>query len=134
LIHHILSKLKSKVEKDTTLGDDIVEVMQSYNWPGNVRELENVLERLVVFDRKGVVTREDLPSFIRGNTRTVGKVQLQLPEEGFSLEGLERDIILEVLEMHNWNQTRTAEYLGISRNTLIYRMQKFELRKRDHGD
>jgi two-component system NtrC family response regulator len=53
---------------------------------------------------------------------------LNLPEGGFSLEGLEKDLIVKALERHKGNQTRAAEYLGITRPTLIYRMEKYGLK------
>ena len=56
---------------------------------------------------------------------------MNLPAEGFSLDQLERDIIQDALVQNDWNQSQTARYLGITRNTLIYRMQKFNLRKSD---
>jgi two-component system NtrC family response regulator len=56
---------------------------------------------------------------------------MSLPAEGFSLNQLERDIIQDALVQNDWNQSQTARYLGITRNTLIYRMQKFNLRKSD---
>ncbi len=53
----------------------------------------------------------------------------RLPERGFSLQELERDILRAALERNRWNQVRTARYLGMTRNTLIYRMRKFGLKK-----
>jgi two-component system NtrC family response regulator len=50
-----------------------------------------------------------------------------LPESGLSLEGVEKEIILRALQKFNWNQTHAAQYLDISRKTLIYRMEKFGL-------
>jgi two-component system NtrC family response regulator len=54
---------------------------------------------------------------------------LQLPDEGFSLEQVERDILLAALEKNDWNQSKTARYMGLTRNTLIYRMKKFGLKR-----
>ena len=52
-----------------------------------------------------------------------------LPPQGISLEGVEKELIVRALEKFNWNQTHAAQYLDISRKTLIYRMEKFGLRK-----
>ncbi len=128
LIHHILKGLTSRTGKDVEFTPAAVEALQAYDWPGNVRELENHLERLVVFNRTGRVVPEDLPTQIRRPVRVLGKVRIELPEEGFSLEDLERDILAAALERHRGNQSKTARYLGISRNTLLYRMHKFQLK------
>jgi transcriptional regulator of acetoin/glycerol metabolism len=82
-----------------------------------------------VFDKKGRVTVEDLPSQFHAKSRSQGRLVVQLPEEPFSLEELERNILVAALEKNGWNQTHAARYLGITRNTLIYRMQKYNLRE-----
>lgn len=128
LVHHFLQKFRQKLGKDVSFDETAVEALQSYHWPGNVRELENIVERLVVFNKRGTVGKEDLPTQFHLSLRSLGKVLVQLPEEGFSLEELERDILLAALQRHNWNQTHAAQYLEMTRNTLIYRMQKYDLR------
>ncbi|MFQ5741301.1 MAG: sigma-54-dependent transcriptional regulator [Acidobacteriota bacterium] len=127
LVHHFLEKLNQRFGKSVRLEPAVVEALQRYRWPGNVRELENIVERLVVFDRQGLVHMSDLPSHLRSTPRLAGEVLFRLPEECFSLEELERDLLRAALERHDWNQTQAAHYLGISRNTLIYRMQKYNL-------
>lgn len=129
LTHFIMGKLKQRLEKEVAIDEKVIEAFQRYGWPGNVRELENLLERLVVFNRTGTITRGELPAHLRQPVEVMGTVQLQLPDAGFSLEALERDILLAALKRHDWNQSRAARYLGITRNTLIYRMQKFDLKK-----
>ncbi len=131
LIHHILSKLKQRIGKEVVFDQETIEVLQTYPWPGNVRELENLVERVVVFSKTDRIGPEHLPSQFRQPLRIKGKVHMSLPAEGFSLNQLEQDIIEEALIQNEWNQTQTARYLGITRNTLIYRMQKFNLRKLD---
>jgi two-component system NtrC family response regulator len=59
---------------------------------------------------------------------------LELPEEGISLEGIERELLLRALEKFKGNQTQAARYLDISRRTLIYRMEKHGLRQNDGSD
>jgi len=96
-----------------------------------VRELENIIERMVVFNRTGTIEMSDVPPHLLRSNRSLGfgNVVMKLPEEGFSLEELERNLLYEALRRHNWNQSQAARYLGITRNTLIYRMQKFGLKE-----
>jgi DNA-binding NtrC family response regulator len=106
----------------------------SYRWPGNVRELENVVERLVVLSPGDQITLEDLPDFLRRSRSTVEELRLDLPPQGISLEAVEKELILRALEKFNWNQSQAARYLDLSRKTLIYRMDKFKLRREGEDD
>ena len=134
LVRQILDSLNGRLGKDVQIAQEAVDRLQDYNWPGNVRELENLLERLLVFNRSGLIRIGDLPDQVQQPLLQFDKVRLRLPEEGFSLEQLERDIIVAALQKHHWNQSQTARYLGITRNTLIYRMQKFALREHDAAE
>ncbi len=104
--------------------------LNSYQWPGNVRELENLIERLLIMRGSDTITRNDLPdkicndSMIRGlSSHSFGVINL--PDEGYSLEQLEREVVVEALERNGWNQTAAARFLHIPRHTLIYRMEKY---------
>ena len=112
-----------------TLTEELISRFTEYRWPGNVRELENVIERLVVLADGEVVRFSDLPDFLRGEPGRKDTLQLNLPPEGISLEGVERELILAALRKCDWNQSRAAQYLDLSRKTLIYRMEKFGLRR-----
>jgi two-component system NtrC family response regulator len=100
-----------------------------YRWPGNVRELENVIERLVVLTVGDEILFDDLPEFVRRDTAAVEGMRLDLPTQGISLEGVEKELIVKALETFNWNQTHAARYLDLSRRTLIYRMEKYGIQK-----
>ncbi len=108
--------------------EELITRFTDYPWPGNVRELENVVERLVVLADGDLIRLADLPDFLQRDANPTGSFQIKLPAEGISLENLERDLILKALERFEWNQSRAAKYLGLSRKTLIYRMEKFGLR------
>jgi two-component system NtrC family response regulator len=112
-----------------TLPPSLLAYFATYRWPGNVRELENVIERIVVLARGEVIGLDDFPDFLKRERPAPEELRLDLPPQGISLEGVEKELILRALERFNWNQTHAAEYLDISRKTLIYRMEKFELRK-----
>ncbi len=108
-----------------TIAPDAFRAMESYDWPGNVRELENALERALIFQRGDTITLADLPESIRApRTKEPPGLPVSLPESGLSLEEVEKELILRALQKHDWNQSRAARYLGITRHTLLYRMEK----------
>ncbi|HKI52371.1 MAG TPA: sigma-54 dependent transcriptional regulator [Geothermobacteraceae bacterium] len=113
-----------------SLDETALELLCNYSWPGNVRELENTIERCVVLHRGGSkLSSQDLPEKLRQAQSSESHKILRLPAEGFPLEELEKLAVLEALERNNWNQTRAAEFLRIPRHTLLYRMEKYALKK-----
>ena len=108
---------------------DVYSAFNRYSWPGNIRELENLVERALVLDKDGVIGLDDLPERVRAREQRIGNVRIELPDEGISLEKVERELLLTALEKHAWNQTRAAAYLDITRSTLLYRMQKYGLER-----
>ncbi|RQW81445.1 MAG: sigma-54-dependent Fis family transcriptional regulator [Methylococcus sp.] len=97
-----------------------------YAWPGNVRELRNVCERLCILLAGRTIEENNLPPEIvsRGPTQ---RPEIELPERGINLEQVEIDLIRQALQRTNGNRSRSAKLLGISRDTLLYRMQKHGL-------
>ena len=102
-------------------------MLVNYAWPGNVRELENTVERLLIMRTGGTITGDDLPDKIRsnGSRGPSGSAVINLPAEGYSLEQLEREVVVAALERNAWNQTAAARFLRVPRHTLIYRMEKY---------
>jgi two-component system NtrC family response regulator len=100
-----------------------------YRWPGNIRELENIIERLTVLSSGDEIGLNDLPDFLRNEKPPGDTVHFELPPQGISLEAVEKELIWKALEKFDWNQTKTAAYLDISRRTLIYRMEKYGFHK-----
>jgi len=102
-----------------------------YGWPGNVRELANTMERVVLFSDRDPVQMEDLGLPVVGDTRIAiaptGAVQIDFPDCGISLEAVERALLERALDKAAGNQSAAARLLGISRDTLRYRMEKFDL-------
>ena len=128
LVEHFLKKHCSRYQIPfVSVSDEAFEVLAQHNWPGNVRELENVIEHLVVLGKGDVIKPEHLPTEIRQTKSRIGSISLKLPEEGISLEEVEKEILLQALEKHHWHQTKAAQYLNISRKTLMYRMEKYDL-------
>ena len=111
------------------LPEELMPRFSGYRWPGNVRELENVIERLVVLADGDLIRLADLPEVLVRESSVGSAFQFALPPNGFSLENLERELILKALRKFDWNQSKAAQYLELSRKTLIYRMEKFGLRQ-----
>lgn len=109
---------------DVRLSPAVHQRLISYRWPGNVRQLENVLERMLVLSPTDLITLDDLPEELLPSSANVTRLWSDLPEEGISLEAIERELIGRALEKFAGNQTQAARYLDISRRTLIYRMEK----------
>jgi two-component system NtrC family response regulator len=139
LVEHFLDKHSARLSRPRpAIEREVYSAFNLYAWPGNIRELENVVERALVLDRDGVIGRDDLPDRLQARQQGLGRLRIELPDEGLSLENVERDLLLAALEKHGWNQTRAAAYLDITRSALVYRMQKFGLEKQidgvDHGE
>lgn len=131
LVQHFFLKVKEKQGRpELSLSPALLPRFQNYRWPGNVRELENVVERIVVLARGDEVTVNDLPDFLRRERPAMDSLQLELPPSGVSLEGIEKELLIKALERFDGNQTHAARYLDISRKALIYRMEKYRIRKK----
>jgi transcriptional regulator with PAS, ATPase and Fis domain len=99
--------------------------LKSYNWPGNIRELRNLCERLSILLAGKIIEPENLPSEF--NDSQIGSLtlpQFTLPPCGVHLDNLEANLIQQALDMTKGNRSKSARLLGLSRDTLLYRMQK----------
>lgn len=129
LVEHFFLRAREKHGRpDLVLPAALMPYFSAYRWPGNVRELENVIERLVVLSRGNELTLNDLPEALQRERPSLEVLQLDLPPQGISLEAVEKELILRALQKSNWNQTQAARYLDLSRKTLIYRMEKYNIR------
>lgn len=105
---------------------EVVQHLQRYSWPGNVRELSNFCQRLSLLQPGIMLQIKDLPSEMQQRSTSIQK-QFKIPPEGIDLAQLELDLIEQALEMAAGNRSKAARLLGITRDTLLYRMQKYGL-------
>jgi two-component system NtrC family response regulator len=130
LVHHLLKKLGAP---DVQVDPPLLDALADHEWPGNVRELENLLERMLVFRAdKSHLTRDDLPEdFPLAGAPTPADssptLEIEIPDGGLRLDEVERHLITRALEKAEGNKSKTARLLGITRQTLLYRLQKHGL-------
>lgn len=120
-LHFLSEACKLENRSLPTILPEAAKILEHYNWPGNVREIQNTAQRCAVLCGEHV----DADSFPFGETNTnVSPYSNILSEKDFNLESHIDSIFIEALQKNNWNQTQTASFLGISRNTLTYRMKR----------
>ena len=132
LAEHYLGRFRSKYGKDVQRFDPRArDLLLAYPWPGNVRELSHVIERAVLWSRGPVL---DIEHLSLSTPAAINEVPLShapanggatLPPPGMDLDQWERSIIEQALREADGNQTRAAQRLGISRDTLRYRLKKY---------
>ncbi|MDY0190054.1 MAG: sigma-54 dependent transcriptional regulator [Desulfuromonas sp.] len=143
LVDYFISRLNSEYGKRCSgIDSETMACLKEYSWPGNVRELRNTIERMMMLDNSSVLTKQFLPPEIKNPAEHADKgllssntdshngeaqLDINLPREGITLEEVEKVLIQQALERYNGNQTKAANCLGMSRDTMRYRMKKFDL-------
>ena len=125
LIQYFLKKHNGQLNKKVKMFDpEIMSFIMNYNWPGNIRELENVIQRAVVLTEDEKV---DLADFPLSGERIEIKPDISKKNLVEVLEGVERQLIEKALKETRYNQTKSAERLGINRSSLQYKILKYNL-------
>lgn len=136
-----MSFIQDKAEKHEVtvhrIEQEFFNALTAYPWPGNVRELEYAIQRAVIYCREGVLMAEHLPSHILAGvagptndptvkleSRAVDQTSLELTDQ---MATTEKDLIEQALIRNNYNRTRTAKELGVSRVTLYNKMKRYRL-------
>ena len=111
-----------------SLSRQALRVMSAYKWPGNIRELRNVCERLSILLAGKIIEPENLPrEFLHPAENARSTAKFTLPVQGLQLDTFEADLINQALLRTHGNRSQTARLLGISRDALLYRIQKHGL-------
>jgi PAS domain S-box-containing protein len=129
-LEHYNRKFKRHMEG---FSPEAMHLLVSHDWPGNVRELRNAIERAMILEDSSFITPASLPMSVsparsaEAHTATEAAVPA-FPPEGISLEENERRLLVSALDKTGGNQTQAARLLRITRDTLRYKMKKFDLR------
>lgn len=108
-------------KESLSVSDSALSAMKEYHWPGNVRELCNVIERTVLLSKAGSITADTIISALANKRVTPAdreQLIIDLKGHGKSLKDIEKQVVIEVLNMFNWNKSESARYLEISRPRL----------------
>jgi DNA-binding NtrC family response regulator len=129
LIRHFLVHFaKEHNVKAPAFSRHALKVLRMYPWPGNIRELRNLCERLSILLAGRLIEPENLPfEFSACAKHNNERSNFTLPTLGLQLDALEADLIHQALTRTNGNRSKSARLLGISRDTLLYRIQKYGL-------
>ncbi|MFZ4704941.1 MAG: sigma-54-dependent transcriptional regulator [Bacteroidales bacterium] len=146
LSEYFLKYYNHQFQKNVSeINDSVRHLLMEYSWPGNIRELRNVIERAVILETMSILQADSLPgeivtlnesSIIPANESyqipTVVEESLLIiengaPKEGLSLYDIEKHFIKQALKKTDNNQTKASELLGISRDTLRYKVKKYQL-------
>jgi len=128
LARHFLELHRGRYGKPRLeLGEAAAQVLAEYQWPGNVRELRNVIEQAVILSRGDTIDPAGL-LLSQSLSATPSPTRAADNDNGLNLHQHERELLVRALERTGWNVSRAARELGVSRDTLRYRIEKFQLR------
>ncbi len=125
LVQHFVKVSAQQLGVDVPeVSADATAMLTTHSWPGNIRELQNVVERMVLMCDGGEILPLHVPREIAGSVH--GEIR---PNGESGLRGYERAMIVQALADNEWNQTKAAQALKISRDNLRYRVKKYDIHK-----
>ncbi len=145
LAENFIEKICKRVNKPSvTLSPEVRNFFMSHRWPGNVRELQNLLEGVIQIFNSPTITYDHISNYILEDHLIEKNTIDELPSEDDSSELTQsnqnfeptsiksiipntKEYIIHALELHKYNKTNTAKYLGISRKTLYSRLREYDL-------
>ena len=133
LLQHFIRMFNDRRKAELTgVSDQAMALLCEYPWPGNVREIGNIVERIAILKRRGLIESDDLPEKIRRPPSDhLPTMPAAIPVGGLDLsravEEFENRLILEALERTNWVKSKAARLLQINRTTLIEKLKKKSL-------
>ncbi len=124
LVDHFMKK--NGAAAGVCFTDQAIRALKEYSWPGNIRELQNVIERCLILRRSDLIDVVDL-HMGKGNLHAEAEFCIpEIPDEGLSLENVERQLVLKAMKKSGGNRSEAARLLQVPRHVLIYRLEKYE--------
>jgi len=128
LVNYYVDAYNGEFRKRITgVSPEAMRLLSEYTWPGNIRELRNAVERAMLLGGGQQLVREDFPMATPGAAPL--NEDIALPAGGVNLEHLERSLVVQALRRSDWNQTQAARLLGLNRDQIRYRIEKFGLER-----
>ena len=125
LARHFVVKFNKEFNKQIEdIDASAMDALTRHPWPGNVRELRNAVERAMILGQEPVLTRGDFAFSLESGAHP-GDSNFALPPEGINMEELERDLVKQALERSGGNQSAAAQLLGMTRDQIRYRIEKY---------
>lgn len=129
LARHFISFLGTRYNRKVVkkFSPEAEKILIDYAWPGNAREMKNLIERLVVLENEEVISRRHLPHWLVGEQAPANNSEddvFTLPEDGVSIDDLEKNLIMQALKRTNYNRTQAAKLLKMTYFSLRYQMKK----------
>jgi DNA-binding NtrC family response regulator len=127
LVHYFVDAFNREFRKKVRgVSNEAMARLQTYGWPGNIRELRNAVERAMLLTDGTELTADQFPVAAAPGRLTEA---VPLPAGGIDLEQLERSLVVQALARSGWNQSKAATLLGLNRDQIRYRIEKFKLEK-----
>ena len=128
LVLYFMNKFNKKFNKSFRgVTPEAEALLVRYPWKGNIRELKNMVERVILMEDESHITADHLAFLAFSSchaTPLTKELSIQIPPQGLNLDELNKQLIVQALELSGANRTRAAKLLGISRPTLTYRIEK----------
>jgi len=121
LVTHFLKKFNAPA--DVGFSDNALERFMNYQWPGNIREMQNIVERCIILRSGDKIRARDLN--LPGRGKAASALDPHIPDQGVSLEAVEKAYVVKALEKAGQNRSQAARLLKIPRHVLLYRLEKY---------
>lgn len=134
LAAHFLKKYNDKLNKSiSSISNEAMEILKSYNYPGNVRELENMIERTVALEAGSTILPESLPPIVNtpSGKKMASSNEIEMGESGLELDKvmgqIEKELLIKAIHAAGGVKKKAAKLLHISFRSMRYRIEKYNL-------